>query len=307
MNDEIHTITQPFLRIGRYHYSDSKARDAVEKALQSWGIHKGKKSWADIDINLSMGDVQRKVKFWELVKEARETGIIISEYQQILDSKDYIFGGTIGTAVAATSPDGYQKVGGITITSTWNGYSQELNLPCRSYPVEQEVADDILYHRKKACDESDKLDFALTCIHYRAYIIACITLLDSFINKYVMVGKHSGLSTPDFEALSKSMNTEERIELWLIVFANKDIKVIKKSKEWNAFKKIKDLRNQLTHATEPFFGHEIKEFPEHLNYVRLGIGGLLSKMRMLEEKPIPGFLQKLSTAPLVEFNQAKQG
>jgi len=59
----------------------------------------------------------------------------------------------------------------------------------------------------------------------------------------------------------------------------------------------------LTHAVEPFYGHQIKEIADYLNYSRTGVGGLLNLLRVSQNLKSLGFIERLRTAPKVTYKQ----
>ena len=87
------------------------------------------------------------------------------------------------------------------------------------------------------------------------------------------------------------------------VYTGKDVQNLKSVNEWCIFKKLKDLRNGITHPKDPFSVYEITKLPEYLNYIRIGIGGLLSLFFFhAGEEPLL-FVKKLQYARIVEYNE----
>ncbi|RZK10520.1 MAG: hypothetical protein EOO46_10475 [Flavobacterium sp.] len=172
-----------------------------------------------------------------------------------------------------------------------------------SSPVEMGLSSDILFYREEACLFSNEYDFTFTTRYYRAYLSACISLIDAFINRHVLIYRFRQLQTSDFDLLQKTSRLEDRLELFLKISTGKDMKSINGGVEWIHFKKLRHLRNEMTHINEPSLGYSIEEFADHFNYVRSGIGGLLHRIRVLQNKPTLGFIESLKTAPIIYFNE----
>lgn len=284
-----------FLTIGQYALSRAVAEQSVELALKRCGYHKPpKQSWGEVSLTITRNGSSEVVKFHQLVRKARLSGIALEGLQEDIDNRDPVFGGSFSLA----TPN-YQ----MEITTSFAGYERKLKGPCRSAPVEQELAEDILFFRKQVCENSNSNDFLLTCRYYRAYIFSAISLVDAFINRHILWARFNGVDSPEFQQLTEEFKLENKIELWLKVFPGKELSVINKTKEWNHFKLLKEERNMITHAVEPFYGHEMSEVSNYLNYVRTGIGGLLSLLRRVQNLDTLGFIEKLRTAPKVTYEE----
>ena len=69
---------------------------------------------------------------------------------------------------------------------------------------------------------SNEYDFRLTTRYFRAYLSACVSLLDAFINRHILVAKHEGFSSPEFSRLQTETNLEEKVRLWWAVCSEAD-------------------------------------------------------------------------------------
>ncbi|MFN6457006.1 MAG: hypothetical protein RM022_033110 [Nostoc sp. EfeVER01] len=284
-----------FLTISQYHLSRKDAEESVTNALKQCGYHKpSKKSWGEIEFTINENGQSIQVKFHELVKKARLTGIALESLQKQIDNADEVFGKFFSFATPNHQ---------LSINTSYAGYSKELKGPCRISPVEDELTEDILFYRQQVCMNSNSDNFTLSCRYYRAYILSCLSLIDAFLNRHILFLKFTGFSSPDFHELENKFNIEDKIDLWLKVFAGKNISVLNKTKEWNHFKLLKEERNMLTHAVEPFYGHQIKEVANYLNYVSTGIGGLLSLLIKARKLNTLGFMKRLITSPKVTYNE----
>lgn len=280
-----------FLTIEKYHLSVQKAEQAVEAALKHCGISKPhNKSWAEIDITMTENGQPEQFKFYQLVKKARLSGIALEILQKQIDNADPFFGGSL---IFATP--NHQ----LEIAVSFAGNEKKLQGPCRIAPVEQELGEDILFYKQQVCEYSNSSDFSLSCRYYRSYVFSSISLIDAFINRHIQISRMQGLASPEFQELERTINLENKIDLWLKVFANKSLSSINRTKEWNDFKLLQKERNMLTHAVEPFYGHQIKEIADYLNFSRTGVGGLLNLLRISQNLKSLGFIERLRTAPKV--------
>ena len=76
--------------------------------------------------------------------------------------------------------------------------------------------------------------------------------------------------------------------------------------EWNHFQELRLARNGLIHSTSPFLGFELRSLERVLNLVREGVGGFLTRIRRLQGLEPLGFMERLATAPRVEYRTAKR-
>ncbi|MBD2626145.1 hypothetical protein [Trichormus variabilis] len=286
-----------FLTMDEYHLSRKKAEELVTDALKQLHFHKPpNKNWSDIDITISNNGSSSKFKFHQLVKQARLTGIAIESLQKDKDLRDETFGRYFSLATPNHQ---------LSINTLYAGYSKEFRGPCRVAPCEDELTEDIIFYRQQVCANSNSNDFSLTCRYYRAYVLACISLVDAFINRHILLLRHQGCSSPEFQDLEREFKIENKIDLWLKTYTSsrKNISAINRTKEWNHFVLLKEERNMLTHAVEPYYGHQIYEIANSLNYVRTGIGGLLFLLRRERALDTLGFIQKLMTSPQVRCHE----
>jgi hypothetical protein len=186
------------------------------------------------------------------------------------------------------------------------GFAKELSVPCRYAAIEGELVEDILYYRTAACSHSDADDLIDTCRLFRAYLFACEALVDSFINRYVLMYAHTRTRKVNAEAFRSAGSLEERVGLWLETFAHSRLTDIAESHEWYEFKRLLKARHDLAHGRHAFLGHNIRDVAREFNYVRDGVGGLLLLLRLIEGERTLGFVERLRTAPRITFNQPRQ-
>jgi hypothetical protein len=286
-----------FLTIEKYHLSRKEAEKAVEAALKHYGCRKPiKGNWGEIDITISnnKNGQTEKFKFHQLVTQARLSGIALEILQRQRDNEDPFFGGSFSLATPNHQ---------LEIAVSFAGTEKKLKGPCRIAPVEQELAEDILFYKQQVCQYSNSDDFSLSCRYYRSYIFSCISLVESFINRHILIFRTQGIDSTEFQALEKTLKLEDKIDLWLKIFSNRSLSAINGTKEWNDFKLLQRERNMLTHAVEPFYGHQIKEIADYLNFSRTGIGGLLNLLRITQNLKSLGFIERLRTAPKIKYEQ----
>lgn len=139
--------------------------------------------------------------------------------------------------------------------------------------------------------------------YYRAALQSTTSIFDAFLNRYVLVRRYSGRDVPD--DLKGPASLEKRIEAWLRVVANKPIEAVNQTPEWSDFLKLKNERNRMLHAVDPYLGVSIKEMATGLNSVRRGVGGLLRTLRKSADQPTLGFIERIRSAPEVTFRERK--
>src|SRR5690606_25199829 len=168
--------------------------------------------------------------YFELVKQVREHGVC-DFFQNDLDERDYIFGGQF----VMMTPNWQIK-----IKTEWAGYSKELQGPFRSNPSEIDLSNDIEFYKEETCVESDEHDFNMCSRNYRGYLFSSIALIDSYINKHILIHTYEGLKSEKFNQLKISKNIEEKIELFVELFCYFPFSELKQSISWDHFKKLKN-------------------------------------------------------------------
>lgn len=236
---------------------------------------------------------EEKKKYFELVKEVRNTGVC-GFIQTDLDRSDNVFGGTFGMS----TPNWQMK-----LTTEWAGYRKELYGPCRNIPSELDISEDIEFYKEETCLESVYHDFNMSSRNYRGFLFSSLALVDCYINRHIILFSFNGLNTEQFNRLKESRNTEERIEIFVNEFCNFSFEDLKQTKEWDDFKKLKTLRNEVVHSLNPYMGIEFKEVATNLNLSINGVGSLLKKLQEGQGRISLGFIERIRTSPVVHFNQ----
>ena len=247
-----------FLKIGRYHRNARDAERYVLDLLRRVNPAVRARDWKRQEIVITVGNKTTRTRFGELVRLARETGAA-GVVRARLDSLDPFFGGTFSMAVNSE---------GMTIGTQYAGYSVSLRGPARSYPVEDELTEDILVLRRRACEASADHPFDETARCYRAYTFACTSLVEAFLNRHVHLARHAGDEMAEAEVFAAA-NFEDRLDRWLRKYAGGSLSDIKdNTAPWGHFTELRRARNDLIHGADPFLGLEIRSLERGLNLVR---------------------------------------
>ncbi len=283
-----------FLTLQQYHLSKEKARKAVIRTLQQCDVREPTNGWDSQTLTWNDDDEKCEVTFRDLVYEARRSGIV-EKMQRYLDKKDAVFGGLLQELATPN----WQ----LTIKIEFAGIERKARGPCRSASSENDLTDDILYYREQTCKRSSEHDFRLTCRYFRAFLAACISIIDAFINRHILLADYEKFSTPALDILKATINQKERLRLWFSVCSTDDPTSFFGSREWCHFQEIRAIRNEVVHATNPIEVYSIEDIHRYLNKVRTGVGELLLRLRIAHRKPTLGFIERLRTAPLVDYSQ----
>jgi hypothetical protein len=283
-----------FLVLEKYALSKAKAREAVVAVLQQCDVQRPKEGWESLRLTWKDGSSPASVGFSELVDEARLTGIV-QRLQEYLDRKDPVFGGTFGDFCTPN----FQ----LRCKSAYAGWEKEAQGPCRTSCVERDLTDDILEYRRQACERSNEYDFRITARSFREYLSACVSLLDAFINRHILLARHDGFTSPEFSRLQTETNMEEKVRLWWAVCSDDDSSPFFRSAMWCHFQELRTRRNEILHAVDPISVYALKDIQVYLNKVQTGVGELLLLLRKAHKKPTLGFIERLRTAPKVNFHR----
>lgn len=243
-------------------------------------------------INSDTGEVRSIYKYTELRKQIRNQGIC--DMHEFLDNLDPVF--DFQFAPSTTSSSIKSKI-------EWEGYTFEFQGPCKIAPSEWELSSDIEFYKDETCIEfnSGLEGFELGARNYRGYIFSSLALVDAYINRHIKYYSSKGMNTDLFNELKDSKNIEERIDLFVQLFCDIKFDDLKQTKEWDYFKKIQTLRNNIIHAIEPYFGYSLKEISANLNYSILGVGGLLKILQTSQGKHTLKFIEKIRNSAKIDF------
>lgn len=290
MNDD----SEPFLEMGEYHLSHAKARLAVDSAVAPFPS-KPSDDGRDMLITLPNGNSEVEESYKDLVATTRRTGVV-PRIQAHLDASDPVFGGTF----EQSSPNFQVK-----LRSSYAGWSGSKQCPARACPAERDLMRDILYYREQTCHHSSDHTLGMSSRFFRAYLSACVSILEAFLNRYVWLAKHDGFSSPAFKELTGTTDLRKRTELWLQCFPKVEAPVLFDTAEWSQFNEIRNKRNELVHAFAPISMYGAREMQRYLNYVQRGVGGMLRVFRETRMEPVPGFIKRLETAPRVKYRRIR--
>ena len=217
--------------------------------------------------------------------------------QRYLDKSDSVFGGMIDEISVAN----YQ----MSVNTAYAGWEKQVTGPCRTSSVVMDLTEDILEYRACICKYSNEHNFRICCRYYRAYLSACLSLVDAFINRHILVAEHDGFSSPEFDRLKRTTSLEDRVCLLLQVCSEDGPSQVLQSIPWCHFQEIRKHRNEIIHAINPVFAYSLKEMWQVLNKVRTGIDELLLLLRHAHKKPTLLFIEQLRSAPTVNFQQIR--
>jgi hypothetical protein len=286
-------IDTHFLRMDPYHLSTPKARELVTAELRAIGLNSVAGPTAPLV--LKHGKAEIRTTYQALVTSAREFGTV-HLFQSERDRTDAVFGGTH----AIGSPNWQFRW-----DLKWAGYTKILAGPGWFEPALQSLTADILFFRKETCAHSDEDACVLSLRYFRSYLGTCISIAEAFMNRYIAVARHHDFVSQEFTELASTRDLTKRFKLWLEVFDNStsNRRDFFASSEWSQFQEIRDYRNKVVHAVDPIAGYEMREVQRYLNNVRVGVGGLMLRMRNLRGEQTLGFIERLRTAPLVHFRR----
>ncbi len=144
---------------------------------------------------------------------------------------------------------------------------------------------------------------AVTSRYFRNYLAACVSIVDAFINRHIHIAKADGFDSPEFDELKRATQTKSKMELWWKVCCDDDPSPLFSSTPCCRFQELRDKRNNLVHALQPFGVYSLREIQTFLNKVQCGVGELMLLMRKAHDKPSLEFIERLRTAPIVDFHR----
>lgn len=285
------------LVIADFHRSAANARLYVERLAKHLSISVPSRAYYGADVQLQYGPKVLLVNFAGSVEEARRDGVP-RLLQQLFDAGDSFLAPALEIGIGPV-PAGMK----IDVTSSVGNFSKSVPAPGWFESPELSLTRDILTFRRLVCEHSSPDDFNDATRYYRAYLQACISLVDCFLFRY------AGSIKDRIDDLEKYANTEilgstsgieRRMEAWVMTFATTHISDYKGTAEWSQFQELRRERNRLVHPAEPAVAYQPKNLARYLNFCRRGIGGLLANLRnysAADERV--GFIQQVTTAPQV--------
>jgi hypothetical protein len=282
-----------FLKMHPYHLSDTKARALVCSVLGHAGYALAIDTSPKRMLALTVGKRQETVTFGQLVQEARATGTV-ERLRGAVDRMDPVFGGTFSVSTNSS---------GLAIGVQHGSYAASLRSgPSRAVPIEKDLCEDILFFRRQACESSVDHSFEKTTRAYRSYVFSACSLVEAFLNRHVQFAKDTNDSRPGvLELLSRVRTVEERLEIWMPLFASIPFEALRSRVEWSDYQLLRTERNKFIHALEPFHAFSIEGLASALNLVRRGVGGLLAFIRASQGLALLGIVERTMSAPPIEF------
>jgi hypothetical protein len=294
-------VEKNLLNIFTYHLGKDKAERYVKKLVKKLGIDIPKGNDYKKDFSVDFNGAPFSINFANLIKETQEQGVP-KILQFIADSLDIYLRPTIPIAIGEI-PKGLK----ISIGSQIGQEHESVQAPGFMESAESSLANDILYFRRMVCLNSSMRNAEVCGRYFRSYLLACVSLVDCFLARYINVVKEHVNNIDEYEntsTLASTSGIEKRIDAWFKTFAFHEIENYKEnSTEWLYFQRIRNKRNSFVHPSKPFTVYSIKDMEKYLNYCNKGIGGLLENFRVYSgAAPDIGFIQKIKTAPKVTFN-----
>lgn len=281
-----------FLTIARYHRNETNADRLLLAHLRHLAPSMSKSALRRSTFTFQ-ADSRKPFQctFDEMKREARETGTVASLHHRLYGA-DHFFPPTIGVATDSQ---------GFSLKSEYAGHTAEFAGPMRCAAIEDELCGDILWYRRAACERSASTDFVRCTRYYRAYILACTSMVEAFLNRPVLVLAHLRQHVDAIHQLHRPMPFEQRIELWVSTFCRRPLPDLKSTTAWAHFDELRQMRNKLVHASSPQLGVEIRTLERGLNLVREGVGGFMRQLRSMQGLPATNFIERLESAPSVSF------
>jgi hypothetical protein len=290
-----------YLHIADDHLDPTEAMEAVVRLAEATGAAPPDAGWHQLALRWQGTDgSEQHWRFDELVEATRQTGVV-PELQHRLDRADPVFGAALAEPELLTGA-GHS----LLLRSSYAGQHKELSVPCRYAAIEFELAADILAHRAAACAHSDADDLVETCRYFRAYLHACVDLLEAFLHRHACWLTDEPEHAEPMRAFPCADDTEARVAWWLAHFAHTSLADIAESHEWGECVRLLRTQRELQHRRGPFLGHSVREIARQLNFVRDGVGGLLHLLRLLAGRGPLGFIEQLRSAPRVTFRLPRQ-
>jgi hypothetical protein len=282
--------THQFLKIGRYHRNEKDAEALVLSYLTR--IIPGKPESYFRAKAFGFGTAPRRRSFVELCQEARERGCVVELWHFADSRNERHFPPQIGLEAGGS---------GFEISTTFAAQTHKVPGPGRVHPMEDELSEDILAFRRDACAASTDT-YAQTGRSCRAYLLTCTALVEAFLSRHVHVNQDLvDRGDEKLRRLTQPLSFEERIELWTEIFCDAPLAELKKTDCWSDYEALRQARNSFLHGAHATIAFSLRELPLLLNRVRRGVGGFLAKLRELQDLPPLPFIQRLETAPRVEF------
>jgi len=274
------------LKLHSYHYTEEKARKQVVGILESLGVTEPANGWYRGVINRPQDPKWVPLPVPNLVREMRLTGSV-ARLLPMLDQSDPIFGALL--AFGSNDPS-------LHWTTNDNGFTKKASFLA---PIHGALTSAILNSRVKACESSNQVILTETCSYFSSYLLLSVALVERFMGMYVV---NAALNPSNRDRTDNFINSrnrfEDRLDIWLKMFTGRPLDDLRTRREWEDFQILRAERNKIVHGNEAYFGYLIADLVQHLNRVRLGVGGLLGLLREWCNQGSLSFIDQLKSAPL---------
>jgi len=181
----------------------------------------------------------------------------------------------------------------VTVTSTLGDTSVSFNQLGIVEDVGGSLADDVEQYRNSAAAAINDGDMPRMARDYRAYLGACISMIDYFLYRYE---SHSRQKEEAPEPAKVPNRMEDRICAWIGVYCPARKEALLASKEYHQFGELTKARNSVIHPKKPMLRYEATEVQRILNLSPSGVGGFLRLLRLAQGKsPYLGFINQVFT------------
>ena len=278
-----------FITIDVESFGRKHAEERVMEALNVYmpGISKSRLKNKNEPIPINDGKGKQTVtSFDTLVAGTTQSGIV-PEIDRIL-WRNTAPSGTIRAATEASNfPD--------LVLGTGHRASDALQPPgCITNDVLSDILEDILFYRQEVARTSSIEDgFRSSFRAYRAYLVACITSIDTFLNyhRWFFVNDAASLSRLSDKEIKIIQNVRlpisRKLSEWIPILSGghslKDT-----LPPWQTYNAIREERNAFVHVNDPDYLFALEHTSKALNYCRSGVGQLLlDAYKLLGQNPLP--------------------
>ena len=274
-----------FLQMRSVHLSRQGAHDEVVDQLARIRVEAPASGWQwDSRVRVGLADGGAlEATFADLLAEARSFGASL-RLRHLLEAQNPFF--PYMADIATSSP-------AIELKIEVAGAQHAIKGPGRVALVEDDLTADVLSHRASVVEHASG-DLRVATRYFRAYLQSALSVVEAFIARHVAILEHH--KQPEAAAALQQVSLDARFEAWAALFS-KDCGQLRDGPEWSQFSELRSERNRIVHAVHPVVGYRVADMARYLNYVRVGIGGLLRKMRELEGLASLSFIERLRSAP----------
>ena len=277
-----------FMALGQSHASRQEARNHVEAALRHYGVtdplsHFCKRGRC---VKIVREGTAELLTVDQLIQEVVDNGIlpvIDGELRHRTDEST-----TISLAVPCS-------LGAPMSTSVGSQIVGSLDGPgFMTSDIEGALAADILWFREQCVVNSSVMNAEMAFRFYRAYLGACISMIDAMLNRlaFLHLDSKSGTPVDDRDDLAnRNRKLDHKLNAWIPMLASGK-RLDNQGRAWNAFQRLRARRNEVVHIKDPILQIRFKDAVRVLNDCRQGVGQLVVEIRsLLDQWPWPQHLR----------------